>query len=190
MRHRKSTYKRQEREFYATPEWVTMAALQQFVFRSNILEPACGDGAIVRVLQRLGYKVNCSDIEPVGVPKAKRCDFVKDKCPFATIGDIFTNPPFGESGEIARAFIERALELTRPHSGRVTMLLSSDYDSGISRKHLFDHPAFSERLILRKRIKWFESETNQKNKNPSSNHTWYHWDWAQQNSQPTVSYYP
>jgi hypothetical protein len=45
--------------------------------------------------------------------------------------------PYGIQGKDAIRFIERALELVRPHRGTVAMLLKADFDSGITRRRLF-----------------------------------------------------
>ena len=81
---------------------------------------------------------------------------------------IITNPPY----ELAPEFIERALSLTAS-DGLVAMLLRTDFDHAKSRQHLFQHPAFSKKLVLRKRIKWFEDSKGQ----PSFNHAWFVWDY-------------
>jgi hypothetical protein len=76
---------------------------------------------------------------------------------------IITNPPY----ELAAEFIERALSLTAS-DGLVAMLLRTDFDHAKSRQHLFQHPAFRKKLVLTKRIKWFEDSEGQ----PSFNHAW------------------
>ena len=53
------------------------------------------------------------------------------------------------------------------------MLLRTDFDHAKSRQHLFQHPAFSKKLVLTKRIKWFEDSKGQ----PSFNHAWFVWDY-------------
>src|SRR5262249_49137964 len=80
------------------------------------------------------------------------------------------NPPYGEGrrGEEAVRFIEHALELGVP---RVAMLLRNDFDSAISRQHLFRHnPTFAGKLVLLNRIKWFDGPSS-----PSDNHAWFCW---------------
>jgi hypothetical protein len=63
------------------------------------------------------------------------------------------------------------------------MLLSVDFDSAKGRANLFrDNPAWAKKLVLTKRIVWFEGV-----KSPSVNHAWYIWDWRH-SEQPTISY--
>ena len=66
---------------------------------------------------------------------------------------IITNPPY----TLARAFIEHALALTKPHAGIIAMLLRTGYDHAATRQHLFAGcPIFAKKLVLTKRIVWFD----------------------------------
>src|SRR6516225_4089665 len=54
---RVSGYERLPDDAYYTPQWVVEALLPHIPKRvTTILEPAAGNGAIVKVLQRAGYK--------------------------------------------------------------------------------------------------------------------------------------
>jgi hypothetical protein len=78
-------------------------------------------------------------------------------------------------------FIEHALNLTERTKGQVWMLLPSDFDHGITRRHLFaEHPAFAYRVALHSRIKWFEDPDKEKRSDPSTNHAWFGWCWMNQ----------
>ena len=53
------------------------------------------------------------------------------------------------------------------------MLLRTDFDHAKTRSGLFaTNPAFAEKLVLTKRITWFEDSRGQ----PSFNHAWFIWD--------------
>jgi hypothetical protein len=94
---------------------------------------------------------------------------------------IITNPPY----TFAQAFIECALELMRPE-GRVAMLLRTDYDHAKTRQHLFAGcPAFARKLVLTKRIVWFDGPRAA----PSFNHCWMIWNWKHVGP-PTLAYGP
>ena len=94
---------------------------------------------------------------------------------------IVTNPPY----TLATEFIDHALNLTRAQLGVVAMLLRCDFDHAKSRRHLFaDHKAFSKKVILTKRIQWFEDSTG----SPSFNHAWYIWNWKHKGP-PTIAYH-
>ena len=90
----------------------------------------------------------------------------------------------GTPYELAAEFIEHALSLTAS-SGVVAMLLRTDFDHPKSRQHLFSHSAFSKKLVLTKRIKWFEDSKGQ----PSFNHAWFVWD-HRHKGPPTLAYGP
>jgi len=176
MAQRNSGYKRVEADFYPTPSWVTEALINHAWGMDNhkhwkIWEPAEGDGAIVNVFKEYGYRTWGSDIR--GHPSV---DFLDDKVglPRPHCNAIITNPPYRR--DLIEAFIRKSLKLMQPVGGRVAMLMRIDFDSAVTRGDIFrDCPAWGEKLVLTKRIKWFDDG----NKNgPSENHAWYIWDWG------------
>ena len=182
MAQRFSGYERRDREYYPTPEWVTRALLDHIgTGPRQIWEPACGNGEMALVMRERGHSVFMSDIEPGARVKALDAlafDFLaRDRAPVwpEHITDIITNPPYGLGGRMALGFIIRSLELTRERGGLVAMLLKDNYDSARGRKAIFrDNPAWSMKLVLMRRIVWFESDSGH---GPSENHAWYIWDW-------------
>lgn len=175
MSQRDSGYERKERDLYETPAWATEALLPhlpQLVGR-NILEPACGSGKMVRALEGRGLHVTGFDIEDGR-------DFLQCIATFASA--VVTNPPY----VLAREFCEHAIELMKPASGLVAMLLRTDFDHAKTRQHLFSGcPQFAKKVVLTKRIQWFEDSKGQ----PSFNHAWFVWDHAHQGA-PTLAYGP
>jgi hypothetical protein len=86
--------------------------------------------------------------------------------------------------ELATEFIERALSII-PVDGFVAMLLRTDFDHARSRRHLFGEcPRFWKKLVLTRRIKWFEDSSGQ----PSFNHAWY--IWQTHSGTPVLAYAP
>jgi hypothetical protein len=61
------------------------------------------------------------------------------------------------------------------------MLLPIDFDSGKTRRHVFQHPAFALKLVLLDRIKWFDGQSG------STNHCWCVWDWKHKGP-PVIKY--
>lgn len=171
MSQRQSGYERVERDLYETPEWVTLALVPHLPFSSPdiIWEPACGNGKMVQALQSKGFEVLPTDI-------ADGADFLAfNSAPLCRA--IITNPPYA----MAREFIEKALELSQ---FVVAMLLRTDFDHAKGRTHLFkDCPYFSKKLVLTKRIVWFDD----KKAAPSFNHAWYIWD-KEHEGPPTLAY--
>lgn len=175
MSQRDSGYERKERDLYETPEWVTTALLAEgFRKPEAVWEPACGSGKMLRVLELLDAEVVGTDIHETGE------DFLSF---VGTAADaIITNPPY----EIAADFIDHALLLTEPHKGQVMMLLRTDFDHAKTRARLFAGcPAFAKKIVLTRRIKWFEDSTG----SPSFNHAWFIWDWKH-SGPPTLAYGP
>lgn len=169
MSQRESGFARKERDLYITPSWVTEALLPQLPACKTIWEPAAACGKMVRVLVDAGYDVEASDID-MGI------DFLA--APPRNVCAIVTNPPYN----LATEFIEHALGI----APIVAMLLRTDFDHAKTRSHFFaGHPAFARKLVLTKRIRWFEDSKG----SPSFNHCWMIWDW-EHSGPPTISYGP
>lgn len=186
-----SGYERQDLEKYFTPDWVTEALLSAVDLPGPIWDPAAGAGDMVRPLAAVGRAYG-SDISP-DAAHLIAADFFATDGRFGTAPpptSIVTNPPFGNGGRLAVAFIKRALDLTKPELGKVAMLLRVDFDSAAGRRPLFaDHPAFAAKLILTRRIRW--SNVQQYAAGPTQNHAWYVWDWAKAPSMsPVIVYLP
>jgi hypothetical protein len=77
-------------DFYPTPAWVTLALIKHERFIGNILEPACGDGAMTEVLKATGCPVISSDLYDRGYGDTGH-DFLRSDCVY---DNIVTNPPF------------------------------------------------------------------------------------------------
>lgn len=105
-------------DFYATPPEATRALLSVEGFDGPIWEPACGDGAISRVLVAAGLTVVSTDLVARGYG-TPGIDFLQETASRAK--HIVTNPPYG--GGLADGFIGKALRLTRPTGGKIAMLL-------------------------------------------------------------------
>ncbi len=120
-------YSRQKDDFYPTPARATEALLRAEKFEGPIWEPACGDGAISKLLEAAGYGVISSDLVDRGYGETGT-DFLmewKGRAP-----NIVTNPPF----KLAVPFVRKALQLT---TGKVAMLLKIAFLEGIERSTLF-----------------------------------------------------
>ena len=166
MSQRDSGYARVAFDQYETPEWVTEALIPHFPYDAFIWEPACGSGRMARVL-----KADLATDIQTGT------DFLTKSAPEGT-GAIITNPPYS----IATEFIQHAL---KQDVDFVAMLLRTDFDHAKSRRHLFaDHPAFAKKLVLTKRIQWFEDSKS----SPSFNHAWFIWDFVR-NGPPVIAYH-
>lgn len=92
-----SSGKRKKSDFYETPYSLTRLLLEKEKLEGTILEPACGNGAIVKVLNEFGYEdILCSDKENNFLTRTDKVD------------TIITNPPFS----LAKEFILKCKELS------------------------------------------------------------------------------
>ncbi len=110
---------RAEHDFYPTPPEGTRALLSVERFDGPIWEPACGDGAIAKVLTDAGYRVVATDLIDRGYGEAG-VNFLAETTPRAK--NIITNPPYGRG--LADGFVLHALRLTRETGGSVAMLVN------------------------------------------------------------------
>jgi methylase of polypeptide subunit release factors len=170
MSQRDSGYERKERDLYETPEWVTWALLPHLPDGiGEIWEPACGSGKMVRALAPACPRVRSTDIE-------SGTDFLAQR--EGHTDWIITNPPY----VLATEFIEHAFTL----GDHIAMLLRTDFDHAATRAYLFgDCPAFEKKIVLTKRIRWFEDSKG----SPSFNHAWFIWS-HNHKGPPTLAYGP
>jgi hypothetical protein len=106
-------------DFYPTPPEGTRALLRVERFAGSIWEPACGNGAISKVLLAAGYKVISTDLINRGFGTGG-INFLTETT--ARGRNIITNPPYGTG--LADAFVTHALRLVQPTGGSVAMLLN------------------------------------------------------------------
>lgn len=124
-----SETERQTEDYYATPDIATELLCGLEVFSKNILEPACGEGAISKVLKKYGYNVESMDLIDRGYGKGGvdflQYDEMVDK-------DIITNPPYS----LAAEFVEHAMDIvTDGH--KVAFFLKLTFLEGEKRRALF-----------------------------------------------------
>jgi hypothetical protein len=177
MAQRASGYARVADERYETPPEVT-ATIVPYLRRAQIkhiwesaFAPADKFGTALRAH---GFTVTSTTT-----------NFLFSQAPPAGATGLATNPPYGEQGCLAEAFIRHGLVLMRDNSlAHVVLLLPIDFDSAIGRARFFrDCPAFAHKIVLLGRIVWFAGGPN----NPSTNHAWYCWD-RDHRGPPTISY--
>ena len=116
-------------DFYATPRECTNALLDNFdwLFRGGrIWEPACGDGAISKVLEGRGYEVVSTDLHDRGYGESGM-NFLTAEC---ACGGIITNPPFNLAAEL----IERSAAKHAPFA----MLTKATFWHAKKRQKLFE----------------------------------------------------
>jgi hypothetical protein len=120
-------------------------------------------------LRKAGFNVTGTDVSDGD-------DFFKCTAAHNYPRTIVTNPAYHD----AQRFIEHALTL----ADIVAVLLRIDFDSAVTRRHLFaDCPIFAGKIVLLHRIRWFPGSTG----SPSFNHAWHLWDRAHLGA-PRIAY--
>jgi hypothetical protein len=142
-------------DLYETPECATRALLAVESLPSGaVWEPACGPGAIVRVLRAASHRVYATDLVDYGSADqdAHGVDFLMESSTPDSIASIVTNPPF----KLADEFVRHALLLCP----RVYMLLRLAFLESDGRSDILDGGrlrrvhVFRERLPMMHRAGW------------------------------------
>jgi len=89
--------------------------------------------------------------------------------PIHVKGLVITNPRYGD---LAEAFIRKALKVTERYQGKVAMLLRHEYDTAKGRADLFNKPPHSAELVLTSRPRWIEGSTGA----PRHSYSWFLWE--------------
>ena len=142
---------REKDDFYPTPENATQSLLDKQKFEGNILECACGNGAMSEVMIKNGYDVYSSDLINRNYGETG-VDFLEsDK----QVDNIVTNPPF----KLATEFTLKGFELARK---KVVMLSKISYLEGVKRRELIFNKDKEERVLIFTRRVPFKKESTQK----------------------------
>jgi hypothetical protein len=139
-------------DFYSTPPEAVHALLKVENFSGTILEPACGDGAIVNVLRSAGHRVYATDLVERGCPDSEsRVDFLMEPTPSFHIGAILTNPPYA----LAERFVLHALTLGVP---KVAMLLRLAFLESERRSAILDGGKLARVFVFKRRLPMMHRE--------------------------------
>jgi hypothetical protein len=117
-----TTAERAPHDFYPTPPWCVRAILNFLPVVGPVLDPAAGDGAILRVVrdawgvQTIGYDIDEARI--IGGSACVRRDALAPE-PWAEAPLVIMNPPFSH----AQAFVERAIREVAARRGTIAALL-------------------------------------------------------------------
>lgn len=132
-------------DLYETPPEAVHALLEAEFLPNRIWEPACGPGAIVRVLRAAGHTVTATDLLDYGCEGQEAgLNFLKLRTAPGGVECIVTNPPFMH----ANAFVERALHLCP----RVIMLLRLGFIAGTKRASILDNGLLARVHVFRNRL--------------------------------------
>jgi hypothetical protein len=139
---------------YETPPEAMWTLLALEKFGSKILEPACGRGAITRMLEREGYTVLLSDLVDYGTAdqfgELQRVEDFLESEASADNPDIVTNPPYGV---LLNRFVAHALRVHKPR--KMALLLNSIFLFGFDdpeREFSLDECKPSRVILMKRRL--------------------------------------
>lgn len=143
-------------DLYETPACATRALLAHEPLHGCIWEPACGRGAISRVLMDAGHDVVSTDLVARGYGEGG-IDFLMEHRAPPNAGTVLTNPPF----KLADKFARHALTLVP----KVILLLRWAYAEGENKSDLIDNHLShvwlgKERLPMMHRDGWDGAKQN------------------------------
>lgn len=144
--HNKAPFAVRGNDLYQTPPEATRALLSHETFTGPIWEPACGPGAITRLLRSHGHSVFASDLVDYNSPDQDQvgwdflmCFKAPNEC-----NTIVTNPPF----KLAVQFARHGLILCN----KVVMLLRLAFIEGTTRSDLLDSGYLAKLYVFRNRL--------------------------------------
>ena len=133
---------REPNDFYPTPPEGTTALLSRESFTGQIWEPACGDGAISKVLIDAGYDVLSTDLVDRGYGQ-HGVDFLMEHG--RVVDNIVTNPPF----KLAEQFLLHALPRAR---NKVALLCRLAWLEGEGRRKIFESTPLAHVWVFSRRL--------------------------------------
>jgi hypothetical protein len=160
-------------DLYETPTQATRALLAVEEIPSGaIWEPACGPGAIARVLRAAGHEVWATDLVDYASPDQDQSgiDFLLEhgSAP-CFIGSIITNPPY----KLADQFVRHALLLCP----RVYMLLRLAFLESERRSAILESGWLARVHVFRKRLPMMHRHGRQgPHASSSIPFAWFVWD--------------
>jgi hypothetical protein len=154
-------------DYFPTPEWATHALIDNECFEGEIWEPACGDGAMSRVLEHTGCPVFSTDLFDRGYGQAGidflKADHVSD--------NIVTNPPYNS----AEAFVKAGLTQSRR---KMALLLRLAFVEGANRQRtIFARTPPTRVWVFSERITFYPAGAVQKGSGTTA-YAWFVWDKA------------
>lgn len=163
-------------DLYETPAVAVEALLRAEAVPHHLWEPACGPGAIVRVLRQNGHRVLATDLVDYGIGLSG-VDFLMETRLPDDIQAIVTNPPF----KLAEEFVAKALDLCP----LVFMLLRLAFLESDRRSPILDNGKLARVHVFRKRLPMMHRQGWEGRKaNSGMAFAWFCWD-ANHNG-PTV----
>ena len=152
-------------DFFPTPSWATFALIDNEKFEGDIWECACGDGAMARVLEKTGSRIECSDLYDRGYGETG-VDFRETT---RRAENIITNPPFNA----AEQFVQSAASSANK---KFALLLRLAFLEGVRRQEtIFKVNPPSKVWIFSERITFYPKGAVRKGSGTTA-YAWFVWD--------------
>lgn len=160
-------FEREKDDFYPTDPALTKALLKVETFAGGVWEPACGDGAMARVIEAQDIPTVSTDLVYRGYGRGG-VDFLRTRSLRAP--NVVTNPPFKHW----LAFAEHALEL---RANKVVLLGRLLLLEGWERSEVFRRTELS-RVWVVGRAKMLPPGAEDKGHSGMICFAWFVWDWV------------
>ena len=182
--------KKDSLDYFPTPPWATRALFHSIImpmgmihYSDRVLEPACGGGHMVKVLQEYFDKVESCDIADYGQDRIQDFLAMDYSQVIGAYDWIITNPPFN----LAEEFVRKALPMTRKC---VAIFARTQFMEGIGRYERLFKPnpptiiaQFCERVpIVKGRLSATAST--------ATSYDWFVWRTNQDNDQTQLDWIP
>lgn len=148
-------------DFYPTPPIATIMLLEKEEFNGIIWEPACGDGAISKLLPETTIS---TDLYYYGYGKGG-VDFLST---YKKVDHIITNPPY----LLAKEFVLHGLECV---NSKVAMLCKLNFLESVNRYQMFKSTPLYKVYVFSKQISFNKGTQKQKGAGLLA-YAWFVWD--------------
>ncbi|WP_367354098.1 SAM-dependent methyltransferase [Agrobacterium pusense] len=165
---------------YETPPEAMFTLLALEEFSACVLEPACGRGAISRMLEAFHYSVVLADINDYGTADSNGelqavQDFLTSQPDESGSYDIVTNPPYGD---LLNSFVAHALRVYQPR--KMALLLNLNFLCGFAdddRNFVMDDCPPARVYVFKRRLPMMHRDGWDGNKASSRMNTaWFVWE--------------
>lgn len=152
-------------DFFPTPAWATYALIDNESFEGEIWEPACGNGAMAKVLGLFGNPVAASDLYDRGFGESG-IDFLKSG---RMADNIVTNPPYNS----AEGFVSTGVRSARR---KFALLLRLAFLEGGNRCNtIFSKQPPTRVWVFSERITFYPAGAIHKGTGTTA-YAWFVWD--------------
>ena len=153
-------------DFFPTPRWATFALVENEKFVGDIWEPACGNGAMSKVLATTGSTIFSSDLYERGFGEPG-IDFLKNDERIAS--NIITNPPYNSAEGFVASGIAKAEK-------KFALLLRLAFLEGANRANtIFARNPPSRVWVFSERITFYPAGAEVKGSGTTA-YAWFVWD--------------